>query len=82
MIIVIPIEPINDLHHDKIIAAFNELFINGGGQPDGTGYGDGDGLADGDGDGWGYGDGSVVGDGDGWGDGWGEFSEEWRVYPV
>jgi hypothetical protein len=40
-------EPLNDLHHDKIIAAFNELFINRGGQSDGYGTGDGNG--------WGYG---------------------------
>lgn len=33
------VEPLNDLHHDKIIAAFNELFINGGGLTDGSGYG-------------------------------------------
>jgi len=50
MIIVIPIEPINDLHHDKIIAAFNELFINRGGKQDGWGNGAGYG----DGSGWGY----------------------------
>jgi len=69
MIIVIPIEPINDLHHDKIIAAFSRLFIDGGGQSDGDGYGGGYG--------WGYGD----GDGDGDGGGYGKPPEEWRVEP-
>lgn len=66
MIIVIPIEPINDLHHDKIIAAFSRLFIDGGGQSDGFGFGDGDG-------GRGY--------GNGYGGGYGKPPEEWRVEP-
>jgi len=68
MITVIPIEPINDLHHDKIIVAFSRLFINGGGQPDG--YGTGNGYSN--------------GNGDGTGGGWGgnKCPEEWRVYPV
>ena len=33
------IEPISDEHHDKIIAAFNMFFIDGGGWPDGNGDG-------------------------------------------
>jgi hypothetical protein len=67
------VEPIDESHHDKIIAAFNELFINSGGQSDGYGYGGCDyGWRDGWGDGWGN------GGGDGYG---GEEPEEWHVGP-
>ena len=55
------VEPLNDEHHDKIIAAFNKLFIDRGGKEDGDGDGSGDGYGDGSN---GYGDGS-----NGWGDG-------------
>ena len=73
MIIVIPIEPISDEHHDLIISSFNKLFINKGGQIDG--YGDGYGghpqLLDSC-----YGDGR----GNGWGDGGRCYvPEEWQV---
>ena len=71
------VEPLNDEHHDKIIAAFNRFFIDGGG------------LCDTETCGWGYGNGNGEGDGfdDYYGDGKGgggyAFSgkcpEEWRV---
>ena len=60
------VEPLNDEHHDKIIAAFNMHFIDRGGQPDG--YGDGYGN--------GYGNGNGYGGGSGGGD---KCPEEWRV---
>ena len=61
------VEPLNDEHHDKIIAAFDMLFIVGGGEEDS--YGDGYG-----GYGWGDGDGNGYGNG-----GRHSFPEEWRV---
>jgi hypothetical protein len=75
------VEPLNDLHHDKIIAAFNELFITGGGQSDGNGDGTGDGGGYGWGNGNGYGDGTGGGYGNGWGYGNGKCPEEWLVGP-
>ena len=51
MITIIPIEPLNDEHHDKIIAAFNRFFIDRGGLANGYGDGSGDGYGDGFGDG-------------------------------
>jgi hypothetical protein len=77
------VEPIDESHHDKIIAAFSKLFINWGGQEDGCGDGwDNGGIygGDGDGDGYGY-------NGDGYGDGLLDINgdakcpEEWRVGP-
>ena len=41
MITIIPIEPLNDEHAFLVIEAFNKFFINGGGCPDGCGYGAG-----------------------------------------
>jgi len=73
------VEPLNDLHHDKIIAAFNELFINWGGQSDGDGFGYDYGNGDGGGCGCGYGD--IIGDGEGVGWGNGKPPEEWIVKP-
>ena len=67
------VEPLNDEHHDKIIAAFNMHFIDEGGQQDGNGSGDG------------YGDDNDCGDDDdgvfhSYGDGnGGKCPEEWRV---
>ena len=57
MITIIPIEPLNDEHHDKIIAVFHMLFINRGGQPDGDGYGVFHGYGNFNGDGGGHGNG-------------------------
>ena len=90
MVTLIPIEPLSDKHGALIVAAFNNLFINRGGQSDGWGGGDGNGDGDGwgdgggygggDGYGYGYGDGGGYGNGDG--DGWGDkLPEEWRVPP-
>lgn len=62
MVILLPIEPINEAHGALIVKAFNKLFINKGGQIDG--YGDGYGcivLLDG----YGTGRGNGVGDGGG-----------------
>ena len=39
MITIIPIEPLSEAHGALIVKAFNMLFIDRGGQPDG--YGDG-----------------------------------------
>ena len=39
MVTLIPIEPISGAHGMLIVEAFNKLFINGGGQSDGCGYG-------------------------------------------
>ena len=61
------VEPLNDEHHDKLIAAFHMLFIDDGGQQDS--YGDGDG-----GYGWGDGDGNGYGNG-----GRHSFPEEWQA---
>jgi hypothetical protein len=70
MVTLLPIEPRNEQHGMLIVEAFSKLFINGGGQPDGWGYGTGDG--------YGY----NGGDGSGYGDGWGSKPpEEWRVPP-
>jgi len=49
MITLIPIEPRNDAHGMLIVTAFYNLFINGGGQSDGDGYGGYGGFGDGDG---------------------------------
>jgi hypothetical protein len=65
MVTLLPIEPISGAHGVLIVEAFSRLFINGGGQSDGTGYGWGDGS------GWGCGD----------GDGVFVCPEEWRVGP-
>jgi len=75
------VEPLNDLHHDKIIAAFSRLFIDGGGEEDGWGDGGGDGGGNGYGDGYGNGDGYGIGRGNGRGDGvfGGKSPEEWLV---
>jgi hypothetical protein len=90
MITLVPIEPVSEAHGALIVAAFNRLLIDGGGQPDGWGYIDGGGQPDcwgygwgygnGYGSGWGYGRGYGSGDGsgDGWGDG-GTIPDEWRV---
>jgi len=79
MVTLLPIEPRNEQHGALIVAAFNNLFINRGGQSDGSGdgYGDGSGYGDGYGDGTGYG----YGTGGGYGDGTGKFPEEWLVGP-
>ena len=80
MVTLLPIEPLDDTHGMLIVAAFNELFINWGGQSDGDG--DGDGYGDRDGGGCGCGVGDLIGDGDG--DGWGyggKPPEEWLVKP-
>ena len=77
MITLVPIEPVSEAHGALIVAAFNRLLIDGGGQPDGDGEGwDGDW-----GDGWGYGRGwgTRTGDGYGWGWGAGKIPEAWRV---
>ena len=60
MITIIPIDPISNAHGVLIVEAFNRFFIDGGGQPDGDGYGDGMSNGDGYGDGFGS-----FGDGDG-----------------
>ena len=72
MVTLIPIEPLDNKHGMLIVEAFSRLFINGGGQSDGYGYGDGNGW----GDGWG--DGFGTGGGDGYG---GKFPEEWSAPP-
>jgi len=80
MVTLLPIEPCDEAHGMLIVAAFNELFINWGGQSDGDG--DGDGYGDRDGGGCGCGVGDLIGDGDG--DGWGyggKPPEEWLVKP-
>jgi len=70
MITLIPIEPLSEQHGALIVEAFSRLLIDGGGQPDGTGFvntalrGDGDGYGDGWGGGWGVG---------------GKIPDEWRV---
>ena len=65
MIAIIPIEPLSEAHGMLIVAAFNKLFIDRGGQPDGYGNGSGYGYGDGNGNGSGYGDGNGYGNGDG-----------------
>jgi hypothetical protein len=78
MVTLLPIEPLDNTHGMLIVEAFSRLFINGGGQEDGSGHGGDNGVADngdGDGDGYGY-------NGDGYGDGFGfgaKCPEEWRV---
>ena len=67
MVTLIPIEPRNEQHGMLIVTAFNELFINWGGQSDGDGFGYDYGCGDGGGNGWGYGDGKPP--------------EEWHVEP-
>jgi len=67
MITLIPIEPLDDTHGMLIVEAFYNLFINGGGQSDGNGYGDGDCTG-----GYGNGDGSG---------GYGKPPEEWHAEP-
>ena len=52
MITIIPIEPLNDEHAFLVIEAFNEFFIDRGGQKDG--YGCGAGYRHGDGHSGGY----------------------------
>ena len=65
MVTLLTIEPINERHGGLIVAAFNKLFIDGGGQPDGFG--------DGWNHGWGNGgDGGNDDDDD-------KCPEEWRV---
>jgi hypothetical protein len=81
MITLIPIEPRNEAHGALIIAAFNKLFINRGGEEDGWGNGggfrEGDGYSDG-----GYGDGNGNGSGYGCdGGSGGKPPEEWLVGP-
>ena len=71
MITIIPIEPLNQAHGTLIVAAFNRLFVDKGGQQDGWGDG-GRGYGNG-GDGYGNG----YGGGGGYGDG--KPPEEWRV---
>jgi hypothetical protein len=66
MVTLLPIEPLDEAHGMLIVEAFNELFINSGGQSDG--YGDGD-------DGGGCGDGTGMG----YGNRYGKPPEEWRV---
>jgi len=75
MITLIPIEPLNEAHGMLIVAAFNELFINWGGQSDGDGcgYGGNGGFGNGDG----FGNGNGFGDGDGCG--YGKPPEAWIV---
>jgi len=41
MITLLPIEPLSGAHGMLIVEAFSKLFINGGGQPDGSGTGGG-----------------------------------------
>jgi hypothetical protein len=50
MTTLIPIEPLDEAHGALIVEAFNELFINSGGQSDGDGFGYD--YGNGDGDGW------------------------------
>ena len=86
MVTLIPIEPLDEAHGALIVAAFNKLFINRGGEEDG--WGDGPGVGCGTG---GYGgDGTGWGDGGGYGYGWGDGAggagydsppEEWLVGP-
>ena len=82
MITLIPIEPLDDGHGALIVEAFGRFLIDGGGEPDGYGGGngwggDGWGGAFAGGDGYGYG----YGGGDGYGDGGGNgpIPDEWRV---
>jgi len=75
MITLIPIEPLSLSHGALIVAAFNRLLIDAGGQPDGRG--DGDGADRGAGDGWGNGWGDGIGGGNGGGNG--KIPDEWRV---
>ena len=80
MITLIPIEPLGERHGTLIVEAFGRLLIDGGGQPDGSGYGSGDGWGDGVGDGVGDGWGDGYGCGEGGGAGWGDLlPDEWRV---
>jgi hypothetical protein len=83
MVTLIPIEPLDEAHGMLIVTAFNELFINWGGQSDGDGFGYDYGNGDGDGGGDGYG--WDNGDGDGGGGGYGGYivppPEEWIVKP-
>ena len=53
MVTLLTIEPVNEAHGMLIVEAFNRFFIDGGGQPDGDGYGDGMSNGDGYGDGFG-----------------------------
>jgi hypothetical protein len=77
MVTLLPIEPLDDKHGALIVEAFSRLFINGGGQPDGSGSGSGSGY----GNGYGHGDGYGY-NGDGYGDGYGDkFPEEWSAPP-
>jgi len=75
MVTLHTIEPRNEAHGALIIAAFNKLFINRGGEEDGWGDGDGDGYGNGGGNGYSCGSGS------GWGNGDGKPPEEWLVGP-
>jgi len=75
MVTLHKIEPRNEAHGALIIAAFNKLFINRGGEEDGWGDGDGDGYGNGGGNGYSCGSGS------GWGNGDGKPPEEWLVGP-
>ena len=71
MVTFLTIEPLSDRHGGLIVAAFNKLFIDGGGQPDGFG--------DGWNHGWGNGgDGGNGGNGDGDDDD-DKCPEEWRA---
>ena len=79
MVTLHTIEPLDDKHGMLIVAAFNELFINWGGQSDGDGFGYDYGNGDGGGCGCGYGDMVGDGNGDGWGNG--KPPEEWHVEP-
>ena len=85
MVTLIPIEPLDNKHGMLIVEAFSRLFINGGGQSDGNGYGDGDGNGNGWGNGNaygdGYGNGNAYGDAYGYGYGGAKCPEEWRVGP-
>ena len=93
MVTLIPIEPISEAHGVLIVKAFNKLFIDRGGQPDGFGYYDGNcngygcgyDFNDDDGDGYGEGYGGGYGDSNGAGTGAGTSSnkcpEEWHVGP-
>ena len=79
MTTLIPIEPLDEAHGMLIVEAFNELFINWGGQSDGDGFGYDYGNGDGGGMGCGYGD--IIGDGEGNGWGNGKPPEVWLVKP-
>jgi len=79
MVTLHTIEPRNEQHGMLIVEAFNELFINRGGEEDGWGDGVGGGGGYGNGNGGGNGWGNGYGTGYGNGGFCGSLPEEWLV---